>query len=131
MTKLGIGVGVLATVSCLSAGAQITNVTTLDQAGAQMVLQAAKASAQQRHAPSAIAVVDSAGDLLAFERMDGVRPVSADRVAAKNCRFLRNSSRDRRCSGAGDGGAPLATIHVATGGSAHRRLGGSSPHDLL
>jgi glc operon protein GlcG len=83
VTKLGIGVGVLATVSCLSAVAQITNVTTLDQAGAQMVLQAAIASAQQRHAPSAIAVVDSAGDLLAFERMDSVRPASADLAIGK------------------------------------------------
>jgi glc operon protein GlcG len=51
MTKLGIGVAVLATVSCLSVRAQTINVTTLDQAGAQMVLQAAKTSAQQRHAP--------------------------------------------------------------------------------
>ena len=83
MTKLGIGVGVLATVSCLSAGAQTINVTTLDQAGAQMVLQAAKASAQQRNAPSAIAVVDPAGDLLAFERMDSVRPASADLAIGK------------------------------------------------
>src|SRR6201996_1301730 len=83
MTKLGIGIGVLATVSCLSVGAQTINVTTLDQAGAQMVLQAAKASAQQRHAPSAIAVVDPAGDLLAFERMDGVRPASADLAIGK------------------------------------------------
>src|ERR1700741_378851 len=78
MTKLGIGVAVFATVSCLSVRAQTINVTTLNQAGAQMVLQAAKASAQQRHAPSAIGVVDPAGDLLAFERMDGVRPASAD-----------------------------------------------------
>src|SRR3984893_9955823 len=83
MTKLGIGVAVLATVSCLSAGAQTINVTTLDQAGAQMVLQAAKASAQQRHAPSAIAVVDPAGDLLAVQRMDGVRPASADLAIGK------------------------------------------------
>src|ERR1700751_624487 len=83
MTKLGIGVAVLATVSCLSAGAQTINVTTLDQGGAQMVLQAAKASAQQRHEPSAIAVVDPAGDLLAFERMDGVRPASADLAIGK------------------------------------------------
>src|SRR6201987_161453 len=83
MTKLGIGVGVLATVSCLSAGAQTINVTTLDQAGAQMVLQAAKARAQQRHAPSAIAVVDPSGDLLAFQRMDGVRPASADLAIGK------------------------------------------------
>src|ERR1700739_4074462 len=83
MTKLGIGVAVLATVSCLSAGAQTISVTTLDQAGAQMVLQAAKVSAQQRNAPSAIAVVDAAGDLLAFERMDGVRPASADLAIEK------------------------------------------------
>src|SRR6266851_5215137 len=83
MTKLGIGVGVLATVSCLSIGAQTINVTTLDQAGAQTVLQAAKESAQERHAPSAIAVVDPAGDLLAFQRMDGVRPASADLAIGK------------------------------------------------
>jgi len=74
---------VLATVSCLSVGAQTIKVTTLDQAGAQMVLQAAKASAQQRHAPSAIAVVDPAGDLLAFERMDSVRPASVDLAIGK------------------------------------------------
>src|SRR6267143_4678653 len=78
MTKLGMSVGILATVFCLSAGAQTINVMALDQAGAQTILQAAKESAQQRNAPSAIAVVDPAGDLLAFQRMDGVRPASAD-----------------------------------------------------
>jgi glc operon protein GlcG len=83
MTKFGIGVGILATVVCLSAGAQTINVLALDQAGAQTVLQAAKASAQQRNAPSAIAVVDPAGDLLAFQRMDGVRPLSADLAIEK------------------------------------------------
>jgi glc operon protein GlcG len=56
---------------------------TLNQAGGQTVLQAAKESAQQRSAPSAIAVVDTAGDLLAFQRMDGVRPASADLAIAK------------------------------------------------
>src|SRR5712672_747032 len=83
MTELGIGVGVLATVFCLSAGAQTINVMVLNQAGAQTVLQAALESAQQRNAPSAIAVVDAAGDLLAFQRMDGVRPASADLAVAK------------------------------------------------
>jgi glc operon protein GlcG len=83
MTKLGISVGILATVFCLSAGAQTIDVVTLDQAGAQTVLQAAKESAQQRNAPSAIAVVDPAGDLLAFQRMDGVRPASADLAIEK------------------------------------------------
>ena len=83
MTKLGIGVGVLATVSCPSVGAQTISVTTLDQAGAQTVLQAAKERAEQQHAPSAIAVVDPAGDLLAFQRMDGVRPASTDLAIEK------------------------------------------------
>jgi glc operon protein GlcG len=83
MMKSGIGVGILATVFCLAVGAQTIKVTVLDQAGAQTVLQAAKESAQQRNAPSAIAVVDPAGDLLAFQRMDGVRPASADLAIEK------------------------------------------------
>jgi glc operon protein GlcG len=83
MTRLGIGVGLLATVFCLSAAAQTITMMTLDQAGAQTVLQAATESAQQRNAPSAIAVVDAAGDLLAFQRMDGVRPASADLAIEK------------------------------------------------
>jgi glc operon protein GlcG len=83
MTKLGISVGILATVFCLSVSAQTINVMTLDQAGAQTVLQAARERAQQRNAPSAIAVVDPAGDLLAFQRMDGVRPASAELAIEK------------------------------------------------
>jgi len=83
MTKLGIGVGILATVFCLSVKAQTINVTALDQDGAQTILQAANESAQQRNEPSAIAVVDPAGDLLAFRRMDGVRPASADLAVEK------------------------------------------------
>src|SRR5438477_11444184 len=74
MTKLEISVGILATVFCFSVRAQTVNVMTLDPAGAQTVLQAARESAQQRNAPSAIAVVDPAGDLLAFQRMDGCPP---------------------------------------------------------
>src|SRR5712672_3396023 len=83
MTKLGIIAGILATVFCLSVKAQTINVMALDQGGAQTVLQAGRESAQQRNAPSAIAVVDPAGDLLAFERMDGVRPASADLAIQK------------------------------------------------
>ena len=83
MTKFGISVGVMAAIFCLPVWAQTINVMTLDQAGAQTVLQAARESAQQRNAPSAIAVVDRAGDLLAFQRMDGVRPASADLAIGK------------------------------------------------
>jgi glc operon protein GlcG len=92
MTKLGIYVGILATVLWLPAGAQTISVSILDQAGAQTVLQAATESAQNRGAPSAIAVVDPAGDLLAFRRMDGVRPASADLAIEK----ARTAARLRR-----------------------------------
>src|SRR5258708_29594485 len=83
MTKLGITVGILAIALCLPAEAQTVGVMTLNQAGAQTVLQSATKSAQQRNAASAIAVVDLAGDLLAFQRMDGVRPASADLAIEK------------------------------------------------
>jgi glc operon protein GlcG len=83
MTKLALGAGILAVALCVSVKAQTLSIMTLDQAGAQTVLQAAKESAQQRNAPSAIAVVDPAGDLLAFQRMDGVRPASADLAIEK------------------------------------------------
>jgi len=92
MTKLGICIGILATVFCSTVGAQTINVMVLDQAGAQTVLQAASEIAQQRNAPSAIAVVDPAGDLLAFRRMDGVRPASADLAIEK----ARTAARLRR-----------------------------------
>jgi glc operon protein GlcG len=83
MKKLGISIGVLATLFCSSVRAQTTNVMTLDQAGAEKVLKAAEQGAEQRNAAAAIAVVDPAGDLLAFQRMDGVRPASADLAIEK------------------------------------------------
>jgi glc operon protein GlcG len=83
MKNLGISIGVLATVFCFAAGAQTINVMALDQVGAQTVLQAAKENAEQRNAPSAIAVVDPAGDLPAFQGMDGVRPASAELAIEK------------------------------------------------
>jgi glc operon protein GlcG len=92
MTKLGMSVGILAMVFCWSVRAQTIKVTVLDQAGAQTILQAARESAQQQNAPSAIAVVDPAGDLLAFQRMDGVRPASADLAVEK----ARTAARLRR-----------------------------------
>jgi glc operon protein GlcG len=81
--KVAIGVGILATIFCSPVGAQTVSQLALDQAGSQTVMQAAKESAQRRNAPSAIAVVDPAGDLLAFQRMDRVRPASADLAIEK------------------------------------------------
>jgi glc operon protein GlcG len=89
--KLAIGVGILATIF-LPVRAQTISELALDQAGAQTVLQAARESAQRRNAPSAIAVVDPAGDLLAFQRMDRVRPASVDLAVEK----ARTAARLRR-----------------------------------
>ena len=92
MTKLGIIVGISATVLCLSAEAQTITVMVLNQAGADTVLRAAEESARQKNAPSAIAVVDPAGDLMAFQRMDGVRPDSGGLAIQK----ARTAARLRR-----------------------------------
>ena len=70
MTRNAIIVGVSAMIVAYAASAQTIQVRTLDEAGAERVLQVAKENARKRNAPSAIAVVDPAGDLLAFERMN-------------------------------------------------------------
>jgi glc operon protein GlcG len=82
MSKV-LAFGVLVIAFCLPAEAQTVSIMSLDQAGAQIVLQSARETAQQRNAPSAIAVVDRAGDLIAFLRMDGVRPDSVDLAIGK------------------------------------------------
>jgi glc operon protein GlcG len=92
MMKLGIAIAILAALLGLTAEAQTIRVMVLDQVGVQTVLHAAKERAQQRNAPSAIAVVDPAGDLLAFLRMDGVRPASAELAIQK----ARTAARLRR-----------------------------------
>src|SRR5207302_2037016 len=81
--RLGMGVAALFSTYCLMANAQTVSVQVLDQKGAQIVLAAAVKNAEARRAPSAIAVVDPSGDLLAFERMDGVRPASVELAIQK------------------------------------------------
>src|SRR5258708_24393249 len=87
-----IAIAIILSAFCLSAEAQTVTVTVLNEAGAQIVLKAAAESARQKSAPSAIAVVDPVGDLLAFQRMDGVRPDSVDLAIQK----ARTAARLRR-----------------------------------
>jgi glc operon protein GlcG len=68
MTLIALG---LAGPVHAKATAYSANQLTLTTAGAEKVLQAAAAIATTRNAPSDLAIVDRAGDLLAFERMDG------------------------------------------------------------
>lgn len=83
MTKLEMAVGLLVAAWGAAAEAQTVNMMVLNQAGAQAVLQAAERNAQRRNAPSAIAVVNPDGDLIAFQRMDGTRPASGDLAIQK------------------------------------------------
>ncbi|WP_426418912.1 GlcG/HbpS family heme-binding protein [Bradyrhizobium genosp. A] len=95
MTKTEVSIGIVAALFCMSAHGQTVKMLLLDQTGAQTVLRAAETMAQQRKAPSAIAVVDPAGDLLAFQRMDGVRPASVDLAIGK----ARTAARLQRPTG--------------------------------
>src|ERR1700746_2171176 len=119
MTTLGIGVVILATVFCLSVKAQTINITALDQDGAQTVLQTANESALQRNEPSAIAVVDPAGDLLAFRRMDGVRPASVDLAIEK----ARTAARLQRSTAEIEDGINQGPTAFVTFGLPARRGG--------
>jgi glc operon protein GlcG len=65
------------------AGPLVTTTPTLTASGAQRALSEAQARAVAGDAPSAIAVVDGSGLLLAFVRMDGVRPGSIDLAIGK------------------------------------------------
>lgn len=56
---------------------------TLTQAGAEAALHAAERLALRANDPAAIAVVDTDGLLLAFLRMDGVRPGSVELAIGK------------------------------------------------
>jgi glc operon protein GlcG len=58
-------------------------VKTISESGAQQVLIAAEHEAEKLHAPCAIAVVDASGILVAFLKMDGVRPGSPDLAIGK------------------------------------------------
>lgn len=53
-----------------------TNRPTLTAAGAQIALEAAEAAAREIKTPLCFAVVDPAGHLLAFRRMDGAPTIS-------------------------------------------------------
>ena len=62
---------------------QTLQVRTLSLDGALTVLHAAEQKAQQLSAPSSLAVVDAAGDLILFEQMQGARPIGIELAIGK------------------------------------------------
>jgi glc operon protein GlcG len=98
----------------------------LTQAGAQAALRAAERLVRQSHDPAAIAVVDAEGLLLAFERMDGVRPGSVDLAIgkARAAAMLQRPTEELETNVAG-GRFGLATVGLtALRGGAPLKAGG-------
>ncbi len=91
----------------------------LTAAAAQLMVDAATVEAEALGVPQCIAVVDPAGDLLAFRRMDGAKPMSIATATAKAV----TAARTRNDSG------PLPehlglSVAVATDGSFTELRGG-------
>jgi glc operon protein GlcG len=84
-TRLCLGVFAMSSVafSAHAAAPLTTTQTVLTNAGAQAAVKAAEHMMAELKAPGAIAVVDSTGNLLAFERPDGVRVGSIDLAIGK------------------------------------------------
>jgi len=99
----------------------------LTQAGAQAALRAAERLARQSKDPATIAVVDADGLLLAFERMDDVRPGSIELAIgkARAAALLQRPTEELEANVA-SGRFGLATVGLtALRGGAPLRAGGT------
>jgi uncharacterized protein GlcG (DUF336 family) len=74
-----------------------------------VVLHAAEKAAAAMGVPECIAVVDPAGELLAFTRMDGARPGSIEIALTK----ARSAARRRRATADEAGGDVLSGVRMA------------------
>lgn len=100
----------------------------LTQAGAEAALQAAERLAGQANDPAAIAVVDADGLLMAFVRMDGVRPGSVELAIgkARSAALMQRPTTELEANVAG-GRVGLATAGLtALGGGAPLKVGGET-----
>jgi glc operon protein GlcG len=77
--------------------------------GSHVVLHAAEKAAVAMGVPECIAVVDPAGELLAFTRMDGARPGSIEIALTK----ARSAARRRRPTAEEAGGDVLNGVRMA------------------
>lgn len=80
--------------TCISsaASAQLIEAKVISLDAARQMAQAAEAEAVRNQWTAAIAIVDAAGELILFHRLDGVQPVSLDIAVQK----ARTAARFRR-----------------------------------
>ena len=106
---------------------QTAQVQTLSFDGARALLHAAEQKAQQFSAPSSLAVVDVAGDLILFEQMEGARPVAIDLAVGK----ARSAARFREATHSLEAAIDSGRAAAITGGAIQMdggmpiRLGGA------
>jgi len=96
----------------------------LTAAGARAMLDAAQAKATEIGVPQCLAVVDAGGRLLAFVRMDGARPASADIAIAK---ATSAALRFRPTSEEGGGDAAAGARLALTSSGLITNIGGGYP----
>src|ERR1700722_10975226 len=87
----------------------VRGVIALSCKGAHVLVHAAEKKAAAMGVPECIAVVDAAGALLAFSRMDGARPGSIEVAITK----ARSAARRRRPTADEAGGDVVASIRLA------------------
>ncbi|MDB5460767.1 MAG: hypothetical protein JWO72_2508, partial [Caulobacteraceae bacterium] len=90
----------------------------LTQAGAEAALRAAERFARQANDPAAIAVVDTDGLLMAFVRMDGVRPGSVDLAIgkARTAAMMQRPTAELEANAKGRVGLATAGLTALGGG---------------
>lgn len=106
VAAVGIFVSVLAASS--ESHAQIRVAYTVAAEGAQRALNTAAAEAKKNGWNLSIAVVDNAGDLIAFLRMDGASVASVDVARAK----ARTAARFRRPTAAYDSTVAAGRVQI-------------------
>jgi glc operon protein GlcG len=82
----------IALAATVPLAAQTRNIRSVSGDGAAQAIAAARAEATKKGWAMSIAVVDPAGDLLAFHRMDNASPASIDNALGK----ARTAARFRR-----------------------------------
>jgi uncharacterized protein GlcG (DUF336 family) len=101
----------------MTRGKYITrNTLRLTLQGARLILAAAVRRAAQLRAPMDIAVVDDAGHLLAFNRMDGAKLSSIDIAISKAWTAACARRPTHEYAEIAGAGKPAFGIHVSNGG---------------
>lgn len=106
---------------------QTVAIPTLSLDGARAVLHAAEQKAQQLRAPSSLAIVNPAGELILFEQMQGARPIGIDLAIGKARSAALFQESTQALETVINSGRPAAATaaHIQMQGGVPIRIGGA------